>query len=385
MLGLVDIIQYVGKRLFRETAMASMTDKDYYAILGVSSDASTDDIRKSFQKLARTYHPDINKEPGAEEKFKEISEAYAVLSDPEKRKRYDAMRSGAPFGGYGPTGTSGGYGTGYTDPFGGMPFDMWGFPFTGSASRGTATRSRAYNPRPGADIAFELELDAAKARAGTTRGVTYQRYVTCDHCHGVGSVRSEQAVACPTCGGKGRITIDMSGIFGFGVMDVECPECEGTGKVVAEPCEACGGSGRILSADEIVVNVPENSHDGDEVRVKGKGNAGTNGSESGDFVCRVGVRSERLAPLQRHGFEMVGFVIPFVIVPLITGGAASVGIFTIIVGIIGAYFGLRDGIKHDLGWWRNAGRAILSGASTGLMWAIFTYLLFSCSFGYGMR
>ena len=360
-------------------------NQNYYEVLGVKRDASADEIKKAFRKLAQKYHPDAGGDP---EKFKEISEAYAVLSDPDKRKRYDAMRSGSPFGGYGSTGTysSGGYGSS-SDPFGGMPFDMWGFPFTGSGSytRRTATRSRAYNPRPGADVAFELELQAEQARNGMSRGVTYQRYVVCDHCHGTGSVHSEHAETCPTCGGRGRMSIDMSGIFGFGVMDIECPECEGTGKVVAEPCDVCGGSGRILSADEIVVEVPSGSHDGDEVRIKGRGNAGTNGSAAGDFVCRVGVRSERLAPSQAHGFEMVGFVLPFLIIPLVTGGAASVGIFTVVVGVLGLYFALRGGIKHELGWWRNAGRAILSGASSGLMWAIFTYLLFSCSFGYGLR
>lgn len=311
-----------------------MTEKDYYAILGVPTDASTDDIRKSFQKLARTYHPDVNKEPGAEEKFKEISEAYAVLSDPDKRKRYDAMRSGAPFaGGYG---TSTSYGGSAADPFGDMPFDMWGFPFTGGTyTRRSATRSRAYNPRPGADVAFELDLDAELAHKGTSRGVTYQRYVTCDHCHGTGSVRSEHAETCPTCGGRGRMSIDMSGIFGFGVFEVECPECEGSGKVVAEPCEVCGGSGRILSADEIVVNVPASSHDGDEVRVKGRGNAGTNGSAPGDFVCRVGVRSERLSAGQTQGFQMIGFVLPFLLVPILTRGTITLSILTIAVGVLG--------------------------------------------------
>ena len=360
--------------------MASMNDKDYYAILGVASDASTDEIRKSFQKLARTYHPDINKESGAEEKFKEISEAYAVLSDPEKRKRYDAMRAGVPFSGG--TYRTGGYSSGRGDPFTDMGFDMWGFPFGGTSTR-TATRSRAYNPRPGADVAFELELDAEKARQGVKRGVTFQRYVPCEHCHGQGSVTADHAETCPTCGGRGRMSIDLSDIFGFGVFEVECPECEGTGKVVADPCEYCGGSGRILSADEVVVDVPANSHDGDEIRVTGKGNAGTNGSESGDFVCRVGVRSERLAPAQSSGFQMIGFVTPFIITSIISG--FSVGIFTVIFGAYGLYNALRGGLKHDVGWWRNAGRAFARGASSGLMISLFMFVIYSCSFGFGMR
>ena len=166
--------------------MASMNDKDYYAILGVEKDASTDDIRKAFQQKARKLHPDVNKEPDAEERFKEVSEAYAVLSDPDKRKRYDAMRSGNPFAGAG-TGAPAQPG-GYADPFGfgGNPFG-WG-PFGGTSSRG---RSRAYRPRAGADVVYELTLDAQSAADGARRGVTYQRYASCDVCHGSGSVESD--------------------------------------------------------------------------------------------------------------------------------------------------------------------------------------------------
>ena len=137
--------------------MASMNDKDYYAILGVEKDASTDDIRKAFQQKARKLHPDINKEPDAEERFKEVSEAYAVLSDPDKRKRYDALRSGNPFAGYGSSPSQQG---GYSDPFGfgGGPFG-WG-PFGNATSR---RRSRAYRPRAGADVVYELTVDAKTA------------------------------------------------------------------------------------------------------------------------------------------------------------------------------------------------------------------------------
>lgn len=360
--------------------MPSMNDKDYYAVLGVPSDATADDIRKSFQKLARTYHPDINKEPGAEEKFKEISEAYAVLSDADKRKRYDAMRAGIPFGGgYGSAG-----GHGRSDPFAGMPFDMWDFPF-GSATGRSSSRSRAYNPHAGSDVAFDLELDAEKAKAGVKRGVTFQRYVACDHCHGTGSVHSEHAETCPTCDGRGRMSIDLSGIFGIGVFEVECPECEGSGKVVADPCEVCGGSGRTLTADEVVVDVPAHSHDGDEIRVKGMGNAGTNGSEAGDFVCRVGVRSERLSPYQARGFEMVGFVLPFILVSVLAGSSYRVGIFTIVIGVYGLFKAFRDGLMHDFGWWRNAARALARGVMSCLVFAAFMFMLFTCSFGYGLR
>lgn len=178
--------------------MASMNDKDYYAILGVDKDASTEDIRKAFQQKARKLHPDVNKAPDAEEKFKEVSEAYAVLSDPEKRSRYDAMRSGSPFAGStGTTGSpyAGGYGYGGGDPFG------WGFPFgTNGYSRRASSRgrSRSYNPRVGSDVIFDLTLDAATAEKGASRGVTYQRYAACEVCHGKGSVQAEHSETCPT-------------------------------------------------------------------------------------------------------------------------------------------------------------------------------------------
>jgi DnaJ-class molecular chaperone len=327
-----------------------MNEKDYYAILGVSKDASTDEIRKAFQQKARKLHPDVNKAPDAEERFKEVSEAYAVLSDEQKRSRYDAMRSGSPFGAPAYGGGTQGYGA-PSDPFAGADPFGWGFPFGGAAYRRTSTRrSRAYNPRAGADVTIDVELDQETARKGTRRGVTYQRYVACDVCHGSGSVVSEHAETCPTCGGSGHISLDLTGLFGFGVMEMECPECEGAGKVVADPCEACGGSGRVLSASEVVVDIPANSHDGDEVRVKGMGNAGTNGSSSGDFVCRVGVAAERVNALQARGFQTVGFMLPF------CGAGGRVGhdrVHAAVPGDHGGHRGHADQPRRWRGPWRH--------------------------------
>ena len=351
--------------------MASMNDKDYYAILGVEKDASTDDIRKAFQQKARKLHPDVNKEPDAEERLKEVSEAYAVLSDPDKRKRYDAMRSGNPFAGAG-TGAPTQPG-GYADPFGfgGNPFG-WG-PFGGTSSRG---RSRAYRPRAGADVVYELTLDAQTAADGVRRGVTYQRYASCDVCHGSGSVESDHPATCPTCGGRGHITVD-TGLFG--VMAMTCPECEGTGRVVADPCSACGGSGRTLSASEVVVDVPAGTHDGDEIRVPGMGNAGTNGSEAGDFVCRVCVPEERLTRRQASGFNLIGFALPFLAFGLFAGTLSSLVVFIVLLVVFGGYFVVRDGIKGSARWWRNAGVAVLNGISNGFFMALFIAMMFSCT------
>ena len=180
--------------------MATMYEKDYYAILGVSKDASAREIQKAFQQKARKLHPDVNKAPDAEEKFKEVSEAYAVLSDEQKRARYDAMRSGNPFagaptsqpygGGYSGSYTGGGYG-GF--PFGGFPFDN---------AYGQRRRSgSAYNPETGADVVVDVDLTAEQAKQGARRAVKYRRYEPCDRCHGSGSVSSGEAHACPSCHG----------------------------------------------------------------------------------------------------------------------------------------------------------------------------------------
>ena len=363
--------------------MASMNEKDYYAILEVSETATTEEIRKAFQVKARKLHPDVNKAPDAEARFKEVSEAYAVLSDEGKRRRYDAMRSGNPFaGGYGPSGSPAGSNSYGQDPFG------WGFPFGGvdfSSWRSQGSRrSRAYKPQTGADIEYDLTLTPTQAQEGVRKGITYQRFSVCEACHGSGSVHhSEASSTCPTCGGTGHIHVDLSGIFGFGTVEMVCPECEGTGHVVADPCEACGGSGRVLSASEVVVNVPPHAHDGDEIRMEGKGNAGTNGSKTGDFVVRVRVPEEQVTLRQSMGARAIGIALPFFAVDLATG-ASLLG--TIIVAML-VVFGVRnivgDGIKRSQRWWRNLGYAVVNGALTGIAWALVAYMFFSCTAGLG--
>ena len=264
-------------------------------------------------------------------------------------------------------------GGGYSDPFGfGGPFG-WG-PFGGGTT--SRRRSRAYRPRAGADVVYELTVDAETASKGTRRGVTYQRYASCDVCHGSGSVESDHPATCPTCGGRGHITVD-TGLFG--VMAMTCPECEGTGRVVADPCSACGGSGRTLSASEVVVDVPAGTHDGDEIRVPGMGNAGTNGSEAGDFVCRVCVPEERLTRRQASGFNLIGFALPFLAFGLFAGTLSSLVVFIVLLVVFGGYFVVRDGIKGSARWWRNAGVAVLNGISNGFFMALFIAMMFSCT------
>lgn len=348
--------------------MASMNEKDYYSVLGVEESATSDEIRKAFQQKARKLHPDVNKEPDAEERFKEISEAYAVLSDADKRRRYDAMRSGSPFGG-----VTGGYGS----PAGtagqgayGDPFD-WGFPFGGAyTGRRTTTRSRSYNPKAGADIIYEVTIDDEIARTGARRGVSYQRYAPCSACNGHGSVSHAEPITCPTCGGTGHMTIDLASLFGFGVMDVTCPECEGTGRVVEDPCESCGGSGRVLTASEVIIDIPAGVHDGETIRVAHQGNAGTNGKQTGDFVCEVQLPSERLTPQQATGLGIAGFALPFVGFGIV--GQNGVGsMIMLIMGCLMAAYGIyltaNDGLRSNGHWLKKAFAAVAVGAARGVV------------------
>lgn len=353
--------------------MASMNEKDYYAILEVDEGASTDEIRRAFQKKARKLHPDVNKEPDAEDRFKEVSEAYAVLSDEGKRKRYDAMRSGMPFAGGYAGGASSGAGQG--SPFtGGFPFDnAW----TGSWTSGQTT-SRSYRPRAGADIHFEVDLDHDAVQKGVRRGVTYQHYATCEVCHGAGSVEHTEATTCPTCGGVGSMRVDLGGIFGFGYFDVTCPECEGSGKVVVDPCTACGGSGRVLTATEVVVDIPADSHDGDEVRVEGMGNAGTNGREAGDFVCVVRVAEERVTPQQQNGLRLAGIGIPILVLGIFR---TPFSLLSVVLGAVmiasGLAMSFKDGVHFNMRWLRQAGAALAGGAISGLVVALLLSFLVS--------
>lgn len=364
--------------------MAAMNEKDYYAILGVSESATAEEIRKAFQTKARKLHPDVNKEPDAEERFKEVSEAYAVLSDAEKRRRYDAMRSGSFFGsGYGPSGYPGGtsYGN-YGDwPFdGGFPFGNIDFSSWTSSSRG---QSRAYKPQTGADISYDITLSDSDAKNGVKKGITYQRYVSCEACGGKGSQHKAEAATCPTCKGTGHIDVDLSSLFGVGRIQLDCPECEGTGHVVQDPCEVCGGAGRVLSASELTIDIPANSHDGDQIRMKGKGNAGTNGSATGDFIVTIKVPSEQLSLQQKAGARLIGIAAMLLFFVVLNLRAPLFAI--ILIPLI--FFGVRNiiagGIKMNIGWWRSFANAFLSGIINGAFFSIIIMTLYACTAGLG--
>ncbi len=276
-------------------------EKDYYKTLGVSKDAKADEIKKAYRKLARKYHPDANKgEPAAEDRFKEISEAYDVLSDTSRRKEYDDART--LFGGGGPGGFRMPGGAG--GPGGGQPFDF-GDIFGGSAGGGAgglgdllggifggrgATGGHAGVPRRGADVESEVTLGFEQAVEGATVSLRMASEQPCPACHGTGGRGGSLPHQCPTCHGTGQTSRNQGG-FAFAEP---CRECRGRGMVVDDPCPDCQGSGRAMGRRTMNVRIPSGVHDGQRIRLRGKGAPGERGGPAGDLFVTVHVRPHAL-------------------------------------------------------------------------------------------
>ncbi len=266
-------------------------EKDYYKVLGVSKDAKPEEIKKAFRKLARQYHPDQNKtNADAEAKFKEISEANSILSDPAKRKEYDEARSLFGGGGFRFPGAGQG-GPSMEDLFRGAGDSGIGDLFGNLFGGATTTRRTSRGPRRGADIEGEVTIDFASALAGSTVTMQTTSDAACPTCHGTGARPGSQPRVCPVCQGSGMQTSTSGGVF---AVTEPCRECRGRGMIVDDPCATCQGSGRGQSTRTMQVRIPAGVTDGQRIRIKGKGGAGENSGASGDLYVLVHVRPHKV-------------------------------------------------------------------------------------------
>ena len=261
--------------------------RDYYEVLGIAKGASEDEIKRAYRKLAKKYHPDVNKEPDAEEKFKEINEAYEVLSDPQKRQTYDqfgfAGMAGAAGCGNGFSGfTSGGFddlGDIFSSFFGG---DMGGF--GGRSSRANT------GPIRGDDLLKRLEIDFMEACFGTTKTIRINVDETCSACGGTGAASKADIESCKTCGGRGTVITQQRSILGVVQSQRTCPDCGGTGKKIRKVCPKCAGKGYESKTQNVEVRIPSGINSGQRLRIAGKGGRGANGGPNGDLYLEIYVR-----------------------------------------------------------------------------------------------
>lgn len=254
-----------------------MNKRDYYEVLGVSRDADAEEIRKAYRALAREYHPDVNKSEDAEETFKEITEAYRVLSDEEKRAQYDRF-------GHGGVNMGGGAGGPDFGDFGGFG-DIFDMMFGG----GFGSRQSYSGPEKGNDLRYDLTLTLEEAVFGTEKKVTIRRYDTCSVCHGSGAAPGSKVETCSVCQGSGQVRRTQQTPFGQFMNVSTCDNCGGSGKIIRNKCSKCGGSGKELITSTIEVKVPAGVDNGSRLRIAGKGEAGERGGPHGDLYIFIRV------------------------------------------------------------------------------------------------
>ena len=260
-----------------------MDKKDYYEVLGVSKSASQDEIKSAFRKLAKKYHPDVSKEPDAEAKFKEVQEAYAVLSDETKRKQYDQFGHAAFQGGAGASG--GGFG-GFD--FSGFSYDdIFDNIFGGFGGFGGSSRRGGNRATKGNDSLVKMTLTFEEAVYGTKKEIELEVTETCDECHGKGGF---DETTCEHCHGSGTITSEQHTIFGSFLSKTTCPHCGGKGKNYKRKCSECNGTGKIRVEKELEIKVPAGVDTGNRLRLSGKGSAGANGGPNGDLYIEFTVK-----------------------------------------------------------------------------------------------
>lgn len=260
--------------------------RDYYELLGVERNASEDDIRRAFRRLARQYHPDVNRQDDAEERFKEVNEAYEVLSDTEKRQNYDR------FGHDGPGAQ--GFGAG---GMGGFGFEDIIDSFFGGSQRGGRRATR------GADLRYNLTLTLEETVTGADRVLEIPRLRTCTRCHGSGAEPGTQPVRCPACNGSGEVRRAQQTIFGSFVNVTICERCRGEGQIVSTPCSECHGERRVQTTQRLSVNIPPGVDDGQQLRLSGEGESGAINAPAGDLYVAISVRQHAI--FKRQGSDLV--------------------------------------------------------------------------------
>jgi molecular chaperone DnaJ len=293
-MGLAVRTSGAGEKNTKETGLKIMSEKDYYKLLGVDKKASADDIKKAYRKLAMKYHPDQNKgNAEAEEKFKEISHAYDVLKDDQKRAAYDRFGAGAfdgsmgaGAGGFSPGGA--GFGA-FSDIFEDMFGDFMG---GGGPQRGRA------GPGRGSDIQYTMEISLEEAFKGKEAKIKIPVNDTCDECNGSGAEGGAGTQGCSTCDGAGRIRQQQ----GFFTIERTCPTCQGQGSVIKNPCKKCGGQGRTRKEKNLKVKIPPGVDHGRRIRLSGEGEAGMRGGPSGDLYVLLSVKPHKL--FKRNGADL---------------------------------------------------------------------------------
>ena len=292
-----------------------MANKDYYSILGVGKDAGEDEIKSAYRRLAKKYHPDLNKTPEAAEKFKEINEAYSVLGDPKKRSNYDQFGSaeGNPFSGGG-AGRGGfedffGGGGGFSDIFSDI------FSAFGGGRGGSNVREK------GADINISINLSFEEAAFGVEKNITVGKLEKCSACQGTGAKNAKEFTICPECNGTGRVRYQQNTLFGTTIREAGCPKCNATGKIIKEKCPDCSGKGYQKVNKTIRVKFPAGMDNGQTLRMRGEGNAPTRSGVNGDLNIKVTVAPHKI--LVRKGDDLyMDLYLPFT--TLLLGGKVEI-------------------------------------------------------------
>ena len=280
--------------------------RDYYEVLGINRNASADEIKSAFRKLSKKYHPDLNPDdPTAEDKFKEINEAYQVLSDADKKQRYDQYGHAGVDPNYG---AGQGYGGFNASGFGDLDLgDIFGSFFGGSGFGGFggfgSTRTANPNaPQKGRDVYIDLALSFMEAAKGCTKTVTVKTTETCDSCHGTGAAEGTSPKTCQRCHGTGHVTVEQRMMSSVIRRTAVCPDCKGTGKTIEKPCPKCGGTGEKAVTKKIKVDVPAGIASEESIPLRGYGNAGKNGGPAGDAFVEVTVQQDPI--FKRSGYDV---------------------------------------------------------------------------------